>query len=129
MADLKKTNPSTKNSMPVFVHTTYNNLLRGLEDNKVKPPIFGFCSDLECMIYVSHEGKVYKILVDRIQEIESQLEDLVDPETGKPIKVTKYVQEKVEPVEIKVNEVNESVYEIQRKGAAILLTSKDGGGE
>ena len=117
MGDLRSINTQSKNSMPTFVHTSYNNLVRGLSDKKVQPPIFGFLSDLECMVYVDHDGHIYKILVDRITEVEKQLEGLKDPETGQPVSVVEYVQPTIEAVE-----------EIQKNGATILITS-DGGEE
>lgn len=111
MPNLNTINTQTKNSMPTFVETSYANLIRGLNDNKVNPPIFGFLTDLECMVFVDSKRNIHKILVDRLLEVESQLEGLKDPTTGEPVKVVEYVQPTIDAVQ-----------EIQKNGAAIMLT-------
>lgn len=111
MPDLRSIESQTKNSMPTFVHTSYDNLVRGLQDKKVQPPIFGFLSDAECMVYVAHDGTIYKILVDRISKIEEQMSGLVD-EHGEPIKIVDYVQPTIDAVE-----------DIKKNGATIMITT------
>lgn len=113
---------TSKNNMPTFVDTSYDNLERALKDKKVNPPIFGFCNDLQCMVYVSPNGEIYKILVDRISEIEKQLVDLKDVDTGEIISVKEYVEKQQETV------VPNVVEEIKNTGGVtVMLTSKEGG--
>lgn len=128
MPELNTINKQTKNSMPTFISSKYTNIVKGLADKKIQPPIFGFCTDLECMIYVSPDGIIHKILVDRVLTVEEQLKDLINPETGEPIKVTEYVQETIAPIENTVNEISADVQEIKKNGATILITT-DGGDE
>lgn len=112
MAELRTVNTQSKNSMPTFVETNYNNLVRGLNDKLVNPPIFGYLSDLECMVFVDSKGNIHKILIDKIIGIEEQLEGLKDPDTGETISVVEYVKPTMEYVE-----------DIKKNGAAIMLVS------
>lgn len=129
MPELKTVNTQTKNSMPTFVETTYKNLIRGLNDNIVAPPIFGFLLDLECMVFVDSKRNIHKILVDRLIEVEHQLDGLKDPETGEPIKVVEYVTDTVAPVQEQVQIVDEAVQDIRKNGATIMITVPEDGGD
>lgn len=105
----------TKNNMPTFVDTKYDNLKKALDDKKVTPPIFGFLNDLECMVYVSPSGAIYKILVDKVSMMEKQLEGLIGA-SGEELTVKEYVDNNITPV-------TETVNEIKKSGATILITS------
>lgn len=109
---------ASKNNMPTFVDTTYTNLERALNDKKISPPIFGFCNDLQCMVYVSSKGDIYKILVDRIADIEKQLEGLKDKETGEVISVKKFVELNNETI------VDNTITEIKNSGGAAVMLTK-----
>ena len=113
----------TKNTMPSFTRGTLGQLKKALSDKKIVPPAFHFLTEdnKKCLAFVDIDGIIYQINLDRIEKLESdvsmltsQMEGLKDPETGEPIKVTEYVQPTIEAVQ-----------EIQKNGAAIMITSTD----
>lgn len=107
---------NSRNSMPSFAQGSYENILRLINDGGVNAPAFIYFSDKECLGFLDTKNVLHTILWDRVINIEKQLEDLKDPETGEPISVVEYVKPTVDAIE-----------QIRQNGAAILLTSSDGG--
>ena len=109
-------NTITKNTLPSFAQGRYENILKLIADEKVNAPAFIYFTDKECLGFLDQNKVLHTILWDKINSLETQLEGLNDPISGEPIKVTEYVQSTVEAVE-----------EIKKIGAAIMITSTNGG--
>ena len=106
----------TKNTLPSFAQGRYENILKLIADEKVNAPAFIYFTDKECLGFLDQNKVLHTILLDKINSLETQLEGLNDPISGEPIKVTEYVQPTIETVE-----------EIKKNGAAIMITSTNGG--
>lgn len=65
-------------------------------------------------------------LFDRLEVVEGKLADMVNPETGEPVKVTEYVEESIAPVQDQVQEVSTDVESIKSEGAAFMIHSLGG---
>ena len=106
----------TKNTLPSFAQGRYENIVKLIADEKVNAPAFIYFTDKECLGFLDQNKVLHTILWDKINSLETQLEGLNDPISGEPIKVTEYVQPTIETVE-----------EIKKNGAAIMITSANGG--
>ena len=106
----------TKNTLPSFAQGRYENILKLIADEKVNAPAFIYFTDKECLGFLDQNKVLHTILWDKVVLLENQLDGLNDPVSGEPIKVTEYVQPTIEAVE-----------EIKKNGAAIMITSTNGG--
>lgn len=109
-------NLTSKNSMPSFAQGSYINIQKLIADEKVNAPAFIYFTDKECLGFYDSKKVLHTILFDKVEALEEQLSGMVDPETGEPVSVVEYVQPTIEAVET-----------IQKNGAAIMLTSDEGG--
>lgn len=109
---------TTKNTLPSFAQGKYENILKLIADEKVNSPAFVYFTDRECLGFLDQNKVLHTILWDKVVSIEKQLEGLNDPISGEPIKISEYVQPTIETVE-----------EIKKNGAAIMITSVESGGD
>lgn len=124
---------TNKNTMLPTYEATYANMIRALADGTIGSPCWVFLTDREILVFVNYETVdgvkrlvPHAMLWNRIVDIEQQLSGLVDPVTGEPIKVTEYVDDKVEPVSEKVEAVAQDVEEVKEVvGNVIMLVSEE----
>lgn len=126
-----------KNSMLPTYQGNYSDMIGAIAAGDINSPCFMFLHDRNDLAFIhwekDSEGNKklvpHTILWEDMIDVQTKLSGLVDPE-GKTISVVEYVQDTVAPVESKVETVTETVENIQKNGATILLTSdKIGGGE
>lgn len=101
------------NSMLPTYQGNYKDMIGALKYGDITNPCWFWIEDRKNLAFIhwekDSEGNKklvpHAILWEQMVDVQAKLEGLVDEE-GKAVKVTKYVQETVAPVESKVDEVN-----------------------